>query len=501
MLLHASILVALVISLGAWALASPIGADPDGDYHLTSIWCGSGFSAGQCEQPTDSAGNPIPNNVNVPVAVALAGTCNKHRPSDSSICSFSELDNKSFLQTTRNNEAGLYPKIYYFVASKFVGNEISSTAISLRFINILIFVSLVICLWKLAPRDIRDGVFLTLATLLVPLGIFLIASNNPHSWTISGISFYWAFLVIFLSSSEQKTFISAGLLTVLTAIMAAGSRADGASFIIFSTVVGILITVSRNSESLRLHWIRLAVPLLLACFSVSTYLGASQHNAATSGLVGAWVSPRSTSSALFNNIMRLPAFFMAATGTRAFVGDLGWLDVQMPELIPALVQFSIVGVVLYSLKKRSKFELSALTLCVLAAIVSPLILLNQNNLIVGEEVQARYFLPLFLLALGVLSSGIRQDVSTWFPKKFRNISILFLAVAYGVALHTTMRRYITGSEVSDWNLNHKIEWWWKSGPPPMMVWYVGTISFTCVVAFLMHNIGTKTKRDDIVPAE
>jgi len=31
--------VLMVLALSAWAFASPIGASPDDDYHLASIWC------------------------------------------------------------------------------------------------------------------------------------------------------------------------------------------------------------------------------------------------------------------------------------------------------------------------------------------------------------------------------------------------------------------------------------------------------------------------------
>ena len=39
--------VLALIALFAWAFASPIGAGPDDDYHLVSIWCASGGSE-QC---------------------------------------------------------------------------------------------------------------------------------------------------------------------------------------------------------------------------------------------------------------------------------------------------------------------------------------------------------------------------------------------------------------------------------------------------------------------
>ncbi|NDB42676.1 MAG: hypothetical protein EB035_06830, partial [Actinobacteria bacterium] len=37
------------VSLCAWAFASPIGAPPDGDFHLASIWCAQGDRLGMCK--------------------------------------------------------------------------------------------------------------------------------------------------------------------------------------------------------------------------------------------------------------------------------------------------------------------------------------------------------------------------------------------------------------------------------------------------------------------
>ena len=36
-------------SLFAWAFASPIGAPPDGDFHMASIWCAQGDRLGMCK--------------------------------------------------------------------------------------------------------------------------------------------------------------------------------------------------------------------------------------------------------------------------------------------------------------------------------------------------------------------------------------------------------------------------------------------------------------------
>jgi len=41
-------LVCVLVALGAWSVASPVGASPDEDYHLVSIWCSHGERPGLC---------------------------------------------------------------------------------------------------------------------------------------------------------------------------------------------------------------------------------------------------------------------------------------------------------------------------------------------------------------------------------------------------------------------------------------------------------------------
>ena len=49
-------------ALSAWAFASPIGAPPDGDFHMASIWCAQGDRLGMCkvEKVKDSTQVELP---------------------------------------------------------------------------------------------------------------------------------------------------------------------------------------------------------------------------------------------------------------------------------------------------------------------------------------------------------------------------------------------------------------------------------------------------------
>jgi hypothetical protein len=222
------------------------------------------------------------------------------------------------------------------------------------------------------------------------------------------------------------------------------------------------------------------------------YFSSNQRGAITNGLAGAENIGRDSFDALFFNILRLPALYMGALGVRGGVGDLGWLDTSMPELVAGPVLVTAIGLVLFSLKRRSLWERLALLACVLSLIVIPLAMLHMDNAVVGELVQARYLLPLLLVTSGVTLSGPLPEGAKPLARKLRMVFLLMLVVANSVALHTTMRRYITGNDVLSWNLNSKAEWWWPDGPQPMIVWSLGSLSFAFIVGYLMWTIGQKS---------
>ncbi|QIM19287.1 hypothetical protein G7066_13215 [Leucobacter coleopterorum] len=58
------ILLATLVTFGAWALSSPIGATPDEDFHLASIWCGSGEREGSAVRAQSQITAPFPTRSN-----------------------------------------------------------------------------------------------------------------------------------------------------------------------------------------------------------------------------------------------------------------------------------------------------------------------------------------------------------------------------------------------------------------------------------------------------
>jgi hypothetical protein len=62
-----------------------------------------------------------------------------------------------------------------------------------------------------------------------------------------------------------------------------------------------------------------------------------------------------------------------------------------------------------------------------------------------------------------------------------------------MALHTNIRRYVTGLDVNGVNLDASPEWWWDVPFTPMAVWFVGSVAFGLVlVAAVARFLPAKT---------
>ena len=102
--------------------------------------------------------------------------------------------------------------------------------------------------------------------------------------------------------------------------------------------------------------------------------------------------------------------------------------------------------------------------------------------------QPRYLLPLIVLFAGIALLQVDRHRLT-----FSSVQLGFvvgsLAIAQSVALHFTMRRYLTGVGGGGWNLNADIEWWWPVAPAPMVVWLVGSATFAALLVILVRELG------------
>jgi Predicted membrane protein (DUF2142) len=366
--------------------------------------------------------------------------------------------------------------------SVLVGPDITVSVLLMRFANILIFLGITTALFLLLPRARRPALLGAWIITSVPLGLFLIASNNPSAWAIIGVGSAWIALLGYFETGGRRKY-ALGAVFAIAAIVAAGSRADAALYIVLSVVVvGILTFV--KTRAYLLSWI---VPFCISVISVLFFALSRQSAVVASGLGssadGATGASVNVPNLLAKNLMNVPSLWAGVFGT----WGLGWLDTVLPAVVPFGGIVAFIAVAFSGLANMTRRRLIALGLVALALWLIPTYVLVMGRNSVGENVQPRYLLPLIVVFGGLFlltEGGMGRDLSRL------QLSVVgtLLAVAEAVALYTNMRRYITGTDSHGWNLDVNIEWWWNPFVSPMFVWAVGSLAFAALLVVLVREM-------------
>jgi hypothetical protein len=477
-----------LIVLTTWSVVSPVGSDPDGSFHLNSIWCGQGTRLGMCEDPPPGQENTAPKTIQTPVGVSAAGQCFSGRPLDSAVCENGTINGKTLVPNQFNNEGRLYPNGYYWVASHFVGDNVVLSAMLVRWLNIGLLMSLLILLGLVAEKAVFRSVLTSLVVMWVPLGFFLVASNNGSSWTLTGVGLFWAFFWTVLRSTSTRVIGLSILGAILTAAMAMGSRTDGAIYVALSAAVILFMTWKQTGTPSTRKFGVAAVAVVIAAAS-AVYTTSGQSGALTGGLYPGGDFGRSAADVLWVNSLRLPGFFLGIYGLGGFGGGLGWLDTPTEALT-----WAVMGAVLVALVSRSRTQSNGryqlgLVFMVAMSIVIPMYMLFVDRAFVIENVQARYVLPLLTVAFALLVLPTQQFDGPWsLTVVSRSLLSAAITVAHAIALHTNMRRYISGLDVISPNLNNGREWWPNWLLSPNFCWFAGALSMGVVTYLLFFHV-------------
>lgn len=492
-LLAVAPLLALVALL-AWVFASPVGAGPDDDYHLVSTWC-AGPTAGETCVPEGDEGMR-----RVPVALVEI-SCFAQDPEQSAACQSRYLDGAlldEFALTDRGNFFGEYPPVYHAVMGLFTSHDVQASALAMRVFTVVLFVALLTALYLLLPIARRPTLILGWLVTTVPLGVFLLASNNPSAWAAIGVGTSWIALLGYFETTGRRR-VALGALYALGVIMAAGSRGDAAVYVGFATAL-VLLYVFRPQ---RRFFLSAILPVVMGLVALGFLLMSRQAGTATVGfsemegegaLGGAEASEElSGFGRLAYNVLNVPFLWTGAFGE----WGLGWLDTSVPAIVvfAALGAFAAAGFLGLRRMDRRKALIVGLTVFVLWAL--PLYVLQQGGHIVGEQLQPRYLLPLIVLLGGLLALG--TQVVAWTRGQLLVVAGA-LAVANAVALHFNLRRYLTGIGEGGLNLNTGVDWWWNVPFSPMLVWILGSLAFAALVLVIAIRIPRPSVEEVALPA-
>lgn len=476
-----------VIALFAWALASPMGAGPDDDFHLVSTWCA-------VADGTNCAPGTSPDTRVVPEAV-LHSPCYAAAPHKSAACQENyDLSGTATELTNRGNFVGAYPPVYYAVMHAFVGGDILASVVIMRLVNVLIFVGLTTALFWLLPIARKQTLILMWTIVTIPMGIFLIASNNPSGWAIVGVGSSWLALLGYLESTGWRKW-TLGAIAAIATLMAAGSRGDAAMYTVLGIGAVFVLTFPRVKEKWPQYVRDAVLPVILVGVCFLFFFSSNQTGSGLGGFssgeaLGAQPPGQGKTAESLSgfgrfayNLLNIPFLWAGNFGE----WGLGWLDTSMPSIVTfgAISCFVAVGFVALSrLWGRKLFVVigAGVTLWVL-----PLYVLTRGGQIVGVAVQPRYLLPLIVLLAGLV---VVTRAGEWvsFSRAQAVLVMATLSVANLVAMHMNMRRYVTGIGNGGVNLDAGIEWWWAGVPSPMVVWIIGSLAYAAMLALVLKAV-------------
>ena len=475
--------IGFFISLTIWSLASPPGSAPDDDFHLPSIWCSHGKVENVCDPEFKGDGFG-----KTPTPLSPSAICFAFKSDVSASCQTAMFDwNNKELQGSRTNEKGRFPNGFYWTLHFLIGENTLLSAISMRIFNALLATILLFSTAIISSSKIRVALISSWIAVIVPLSIFTISSTNPSSWSIIGLGTFWAALYSYLNNKNSKINTSiAFALTIISSMIAIQSRSESSFYIIISII--LVIFISDHKKLFQPFNKKVFVPVLIFIYSFYEIFTTPSTLGWSTGLPGGDPN-RNMQEIWFRNISDWPTFVTGSLGG----WPLGWLDVPMPSIVYFFTMVVFISVLFRGIIETDLWKSLSIILIIAVLFFLPLRILALGKNYVGENVQPRYFLPLLflLVAFSMISAESKPVISFNFPQ----LILIFVAstISHAFALHFTIRRYITGSDVVDWNLNKNVEWWWDFMPSPMASWILAVIGFSTAVLIGIQQIHKNTK--------
>lgn len=487
----------VLVSFGAWGFSSAVGSAPDDDYHLTSIWCSS-FAGDTCDV------DPGGEGIYIPEALREGIYCYYHNPIQSAGCQpfLDGTDARPDVAFAHNNPSrNLYPDGYYNFSNLFQTPNIEATALTVRFVNLGIFMAMGIGLFFTIPRRLKTAWLWMWTIGLVPMGMFIIPSSNPSSWAITAVAGAWISLLGYLETKGPRSWVLAAFYG-LSVVLAINARIDAILYLGLASLGAVWLSPARGRDLLMKIWpgfFALAFVVVQLIVNPANLARVVQGIGQRSDSIDdplPWVSVYETVDStgfdwalLWNNLWGIPGLWLGVFGGFPW-GSLGWLDTSLPQVVLAGTVSVFMGVTFLAVRSADRKKVIALIVMVAAIWLMPLYLLQLGGFLAGEEVQPRYLLPLMMVLFGtiVLTGDGRPVISArgqlWFV-------IIALGLANAIALHTNIRRYTTGVRTQGFNLDSPREWWWPFFPDflgPTLLWALGSAAFVGLLWVVLFRV-------------
>lgn len=466
--------VSLVLVLLGWAVSSPIGASPDDDFHLASIWCSESSYLHPCTQVPGEKGGA---SFLVPAVLIESHICYAFQPNSTAECADGVQD--TLRLTDRINQVqGLYPGGFYRVMSLFASSDYATSVFVMRSVNSLLAVLLLAAFLFAGRALLQRSALLVLPVMLIPLAVFLFASTNPSSWTITGSVFYFLFgLNALLCAPRSLSQITSLVLAVASAVLAIASRVDGSAFIV---VITIAIGLIADRGSIRRSWVATSTLVLTGFGALVSFLAQGLGPAGSSTTIG---ESRYVGGLFVTNLLEIPGFLGGSVGA----APLGWLDTRLPGLVATVGLIGVGAIAFWGLSFMDVPKALGSIFLLLAAFGVPVLLAQQQRIEVLEFVQARYLLPLLFVLLLVLALTVPPWSHVRFPLVPHVTLAVLLSISGASALWVNFHRYAYGADAPYWARNLTGEWHGLLGPNSLLLIVLGMVA---TVAFILLAMWT-----------
>jgi hypothetical protein len=468
---------AALFTLGAWAVSSPVGSMADDDFHVASIWCRSAAGAEQCLPGGPSSQDHLGVvKYQVPQATSI---CHAWNPAQSGDCPVLE-------NPIARTSDWLYPPLFYSFASNFAGATPSDGVAVIRIAVAVVVVAIFSLAYLVALPWLRAPMLLSWVIGSMPFGLALYASTSPSSWAVAGVAAMWGPMVTAYLTTGWRRWAAIAVWWA-AALMAAGSRGDAALYVIGITGLGMLLMFAKQ------RWPVLIASVVPIVVGAVFFLRSGQSRLASGSFVDKLPQvPRETT--LWSMAEAWPTYWAALTGApwgRTKEADmLGWIDMPMPSGVWMSTTLLLGGFLLAGLGVMYWRKGVAVAVLAVVVVAIPTRSLLQSEVLGGTLFQPRYVLPLLLAWLGVMLVARPGERLNFSRTQLVAAGLLF-AYASAIALHAWLRRFVTGVDVVDVNLNRATEWWPYTTAAPMTVWIVGSVAWMVLIVIAFGHYWPK----------
>ncbi|MFT3853890.1 MAG: DUF2142 domain-containing protein [Ilumatobacteraceae bacterium] len=463
---------------GAWALASPLGSSPDEQFHLGSIWCSTTAGSSGCVRTGVSAGTGL-EQATVPFELAKqSSACYAFKPETSAACQIERPD--ALVSTASQANDGLYPGGFYELMGLLVSSNVTGSVLAMRLLSWVLCVGMLAAAAAVSMTGARRALVLAVLATSVPMSVYLFASVNPSGMSIAAIGALWAAASTYMTPTVQgRRLVWSGVLAGVVTLVALTTRSDVGVFAVLT--VGAVWLLNRGHRNLRNRR-----ALLLAAIALSGLIGVALGSGTGDVAAGLISHPdRGFGDVLSFDLVHLPQIMLGGLG----LANLGWADTALPEVVWVPMLMAATSLVTIGLRRAESLRAWCVGLLLVALGALPLYVLLAGRNYVGEIVQARYFLPLLAVIVGTALLPDRGRRAPVFGRTHMIVIAAAISLANSIALHANIRRYVTGTDVRGFDLDHGREWWWPRAPSPTVVWLVGTVAFAAVCTWLMLTFG------------